>query len=641
MGFDFGPAPELKKLSISKFLGVDFANNATQVASNRSPNAENIVSDLAGKPVKRTGYETIANFGAQINGIFRLATEDTEKFIVHAGTKLYEWARTNGEFASSGVQIYADMNNQRSVAFQNDKKLYLLDGKTYLCYGEFDGAWKVKKVTDIATVPLCVAARKPSGEGGAQIADVNVLTKKRTYQFLGEASVTAYHLTSGNLKLDSGAVTAKKLNADGTWTTLQETTDFTVDRTKGIITFKTAPGASPSTGIDNVQITFSADYTEDEKVVTADIINKCSIAVQYGYGGATDRVFVSGNPEAKNFQYWSDINDPCYFPGLNYAYLGQDSSAIVGYSLIGNALAVHKEDNEQDQTIFLVTGSYDITNGYRFAISSSVAGVGAISKYAFQRLGTEPLFLSRQGVFALTTQYLTAERYAQNRSWFVDQRLTKEPNLSEAVAKEYNGNYYLAVNGHVYVADSRQKLYEKNVPQSEYQYEWYYLTNIDARVWWEYDGRLFFGSTDGKVKRFMLASEDTAQHNAYNDDGAPIRAIWDTPFFTMDVISRYKNLKGFWVMQSPFRRSSINVYYRVHGGLKLVKHSTMDVFDFNDIDFERFTFITDDSPMIIATNAKAKKFMLIQFRFENNVAGEGFGFYEAEAVYTVAGKYKG
>lgn len=641
MGFDFGASPKLQKISISKFRGVDFANNATQVESNRSPDAQNIISDLAGKPVKRTGYKTIADFGAQINGIFRLATEDNEKFIVHAGTKLYEWVRTDGEFVTTGTQIYADMNNQRSVAFQNDKKLYFLDGKTYLVYGKFDGTWKVKKVTDIATVPLCVAARKPSGEGGIQIADVNVLTKKRTYQFLGEADVKEYHLAANDTKLDSGTVTAKKMKSDGTWADLVETTDFTVDRTKGIITFKTAPGASPSTGIDNVQITFSADYTEDEKVVTADIINKCSIAVQYGYNGATDRVFVSGNPEAKNYQYWSDINDPCYFPGLNYAYLGQDSSAIVGYSLIGNALAVHKEDNEQDQTIFLVTGSYDQTNGYRFAISGSVAGVGAVSKYAFQRLGTEPLFLSRQGVFAVTTQYLTAERYAQNRSWFVDQRLTKESDLSEAVAKEYNGMYYLCVNGHVYVADSRNKVYEKNVPQSEYQYEWYYLTNIDARVWWKYDNRLYFGDHDGHVKVFKLASEDSSLTPTYTDDDKPIRAIWSTPFFTMGVMSQYKNLKGFWVMQSPYRRSSINVYYKINGGLKLVKNSTMDIFDFNDIDFTRFTFVTDDSPMIIATNAKAKKFMQIQFWFENNVACEGFGFYEAEATYTVAGKYKG
>lgn len=641
MGFDFGASPKLQKLSISKFRGVDFANNATQVEPNRSPDAQNIISDLAGKPVKRTGYKTIANFDAQINGIFRLATEDTEKFIVHAGTKLYEWVRTDGDFVTTGTQIYDDMNNQRSVAFQNDKKLYLLDGKTYLVYGEFDDTWKVKKVTDIATVPLCILSQNPDGTEGKKKRDVNVLTKKRTYSFYGKADIKDYRLAASDMKIDADPVTARKLKADGTWADLKETTDFTVDRTKGIITFKVAPGASPVTFVDNVEITFSADYGEKDAEFTKDIINKCSIAVQYGYNGATDRVFVSGNPEAKNFHYWSDINDPTYFPGLNYAYLGQDSSAIVGYSLVGNALAVHKEDNEQDQTIFLVTGSYDQTNGYRFAISGSVAGVGAISKYAFQRLGTEPLFLSRQGVFAVTTQYFTAERYAQNRSYFIDERLTKEPDLSEAVAKEYNGKYYLAVNGHVYVADGRQKEYNKNAPQSEYQYEWYYLTNIDARIWWEYDGRLFFGDADGKVKCFMLANEDTAQHNAYNDDGAPIRAYLDTPIFTLGTLSRYKTLKGFWVMQAPYRRSSVDVFYKVKGELQLKKHSTMDTLDFNDIDFTRFVFTTDDSPMIIATNAKAKKFMLIQFRIENNVAGEGFGFYEMEATYIILGKYKG
>ncbi|MBQ5659015.1 MAG: hypothetical protein IIV02_05775, partial [Peptococcaceae bacterium] len=103
MGFDFGASPPLKTLSISKFRGVDFANNATQVASNRSPNAENIMSDLAGKPVKRTGYQTVGVFGDRINGIFRLKTEQVEKFIVHAGTKLYEWTRVDGEFEAAEV----------------------------------------------------------------------------------------------------------------------------------------------------------------------------------------------------------------------------------------------------------------------------------------------------------------------------------------------------------------------------------------------------------------------------------------------------------------------------------------------------------------------------------------------------------
>lgn len=643
--FSVPAAPRLYTERLENFKGVDFANNATQVKPYRSPNAENIISDLAGKPVKRTGYETLASFGSRINGIFRLVTEDDEKILVHAGTKLYEWGRTEDVFAETGTEIYSDMNNLRSTAFQNNKKLYILDGKTYLVYGEFDGVFEVKKVSDIATVPMCYLSMWPDGTNGDARKDLNILTSKRTYSFIVMASeATAFHLTADDsMSLADDAVTARVLGSDGKWVDKVEGTDFTVDREKGVITFTNAIGVTPVTGVDNVEITFAVDDAEQ----SIDLINKCTIAIQYGYNGSTDRAFVSGNPSAPNFHYWSDINDPTYFPATNYAYLGQDSNAIMGYSIIGGALAVHKEDNEQDQTIFLVSGSYDTNNGYQFAISGSVAGVGAISKYCFKRLGTEPMFLSRQGVFAVTTQYLTAERYAQNRSWYVDPKLTNEVDLSEAVAVEYNGYYYLCVNSHVYVADSRQKTYEKNAPQSEFQYEWYYLTNIDARVFWEFDGRLYFGDSDGKVKRFMLAAENTAAHNSYNDDGEPIRALWDTPVFNFDTMFRYKTLKNFHLMMAPYLRSSVEVFYRSKGSMRSVenlhsvKESTMDIFDFNNIDFNRFVFTTDDSPMVIATNTKEKKFMLIQFRVENNVAGEGFGFYEMEANYTFAGKYKG
>lgn len=645
MGYNFGTSPQLKQLNMSNFRGVDFANNATQVAKNRSPEMQNIISDLAGKPVKRTGYETIARFGAKINGIYRLKTEEVEKFIVHAGTNLYEWSRTDGDFAKLGTLLYSDMNNIRSTAFQNNGRLYILDGKTYLCYGEFDGSYSVKKVTDIATVPQCVINLNPDGTDGDNRHDVNVLTSKRTYAFYvasDKTDVKEFHLTADNsLKLDDGHVTARKMNADGDWVDMVETTDFTVDRNKGIITFKSAVEPSPVLGVSNLEITFSVEQEEDK---TADLINKCTIAIQYGLNGSTDRVFVSGNPTAQNFHYWSEIDDPCYFAGMNYAYLGQDSSAIMGYSRIGNALAVHKEDNQQDHTIFLITGSYnESSQKTNFAISGSVAGVGAISKYCFCNLGTEPMFLARQGVYALTTQYLTAERYAQNRSYYVNPKLTKERNLSEAVAIEFNGYYYLCVGNVVYVADSRNKNYERNEPQSEYQYEWYYLTNIEAHVWWEYDGRLFFGDRNGNIKRFMLAEENSAAHNSYNDDGAPIYAKWCSPLINADILSRYKTLKNFLVTMAPDRRSSADISYRVDGEQTLVTAGTisMNIFSFDDIDFSNFTFETMDVPRTIATNTKAKKWMYIQFVIENNVAGEGFGFYEMELLYTIVGKYKG
>ena len=671
--FSVPASPKVFTERLENFKGVDFANNATQVQTYRSPDAQNIISDLAGKPVKRTGYSTLATFEGQINGIFRLATENVEKILVHAGTKLYEWVRTGskeianmvsvdyeydddneevpvsqttvyevqtvGEFEETGTEIYSDMNNSRSTAFQHDKKLYILDGKTYLVYGEFDGSYAVKPVTDVATVPMVYLAKKPDGTGGTKRHDINMLTKKRTYSYLVTEEVSDFHLTADDsVKLTADAVTARVLGSDGKWTDKAETTDFTVDREKGIIKFASKVGVTPSTGVDNVEITVAVEPEEDK---VADLINKCSIAVQYGYNGATDRVFVAGNPEAVNFHYWSDIDDPCFFPALNYAYLGQDSSAIMGYSIIGDALVVHKEDNEQDQTTFVVRGSYDAQNGYQFAITGSIAGTGAISRHCFNRLGTEPMFLSRHGVYAITTQYLTAERYAQNRSYYVDPRLTKEKDLSEAVAIEYNGYYYLAVNNVVYVADSRQKAYEKNAPQSEFQYEWYYLTNIDAHVWWEYDGRLYFGDSAGNVKRFMLDSENTGDHPSYKDDGEAIHAYWKTPIFTFGTLSRYKTLKNFYMMMAPYHRSSVEIFYRINSSEKSVKTSTLDIFDFNDIDFTRFAFTTDDSPMVIATNTKAKKFMHIQFKIENKVAGEGFGFYEMEVGYNLVGKYKG
>ncbi|MBQ5659447.1 MAG: hypothetical protein IIV02_07995, partial [Peptococcaceae bacterium] len=571
-------SPKLYTTQLENFKGVDFANNETQVSNNRSPNAQNIISDLAGKPVKRTGYETLASFDGQINGIFRLATEDAEKIIVHAGTNLYEWTKSKGVFATSGSVIYSDMNNARSTAFQHDKKLFILDGKTYLVYGEFEGSYAVKKVQDVATVPMCFLAMKPDGTSGAKRHDINVLTPKRTYSFLVTSATKEFHLTADDsMKLMDDEVTVKVLDSDGKWVDKAETTDFTVDRTKGIITFKNDVPVTPSTGVDNVEITFAVEQEEDK---TADLINKCSIAIQYGYNGATDRAFVSGNPSAVNFHYWSDINDPCFFPALNYAYLGQDSSAIMGYSIIGDSLVVHKEDNEQDQTTFTVRGSYDEQNGYQFAISGAIAGVGAISRYCNKRLGTEPMFLSRQGVYAITTQYLTAEKYAQNRSYYIDPKLTREIDLSEAVAAEYNGYYYLAVNGHIYVADGRQKVYEKNAPQSEYQYEWFFFTGIDVRVFWEYNGRLYFGDAEGNVKGFKTASDNASPSYLYTDDGKPIHAIWDTPHFTFGTLSRYKTLKGFWIMLSPYSRSSIEISYKVNGELKLVKEATMDIFDF-------------------------------------------------------------
>ena len=98
MIYNFGSGQKVYQMKVDSFRGVDFASSPVNVANGRSPNAVNLISDLAGKPIKRTGYKVLGSLGAQINGIYRLKTNSVEKVLVHSGTNLYEWEISEGKF---------------------------------------------------------------------------------------------------------------------------------------------------------------------------------------------------------------------------------------------------------------------------------------------------------------------------------------------------------------------------------------------------------------------------------------------------------------------------------------------------------------------------------------------------------------
>ena len=131
------------------------------------------------------------------------------------------------------------------------------------------------------------------------------------------------------------------MTKEGEWTDKKEGTDFTVDRKNGTVTFTTAPGASPVTGYDNVEITAAKT-----RKGYADKINKCKIISLFGVNGAMDRMFLSGNPDFPNRDWYCKMADGFFWGDLWYSTLGQDGSAIVGYSIINDRLAAHKSDAE-------------------------------------------------------------------------------------------------------------------------------------------------------------------------------------------------------------------------------------------------------------------------------------------------------
>ena len=471
--FKVPSSPARSLCNISDFLGCDFTNSPTAVAESMSPNCINMIRDVPGKVRKCMGYRTLETYPQKINGYHQLQGEEYP--VVHSGTKMY----VNNEV------VYEGAADERSKSFQLNNKMYIIDGKKMLVY---DGE-TLSPASSVAYIPTLTIAKAPSG-GGTQYEALNLIQSGFTEKFQGTEKDKEYQLTFGNL--DTTTVVVKIMDENGDFVEKAENTDFTVDRTTGIVTFTTAPGKSPVTGEDNVVIT--AYRTVDGY---ADRVNKCTFGILYGVNGAADRLFISGNPDFKNYDWYSQQYDPTYYPDTAYSVLGTTNSAVMGYSIISGYLAAHKDENELHQSILIREGT--LTDGEpTFRIINTLQGVGAIAKDTFCYLCTEPLFLTRIGVYAITAQDVTGEKYSQNRSFYLNGKLLKEANLEKAFAFVYKDFYWLCLNGVAYILDGLQPLPPTdNMPYATRQYVGFYRTNLPANCMWTDGGELYFGTYDG------------------------------------------------------------------------------------------------------------------------------------------------
>ena len=613
--FSIPSSPSRSVLTISTFLGADFTNSPAAVSENQSPNCKNMIRDVPGKVRKCMGYKKIAEYDDQINGYHYIRGE--QYGLVHAGTKMYY----------NGVVKYSDANNARSRSWQFDNKLYIVDGKKLLVW---DGA-EVKPASEYAKIPTVTIAKAPNG-GGTSYEDLNLIQPGFTELFAGTEGDTAYHMTFGGL--DDTTVKAYILDSSGSWVEKTENTDFTVDRENGIINFTAAPGKSPVTGEDNVKITAYRTVSG-----YADRINKCCIGTQYGLKGAMDRLFLSGNPDYINQDWFSDQNDPTYFADTYYSSLGTSKSAIMGYSVINNYLATHKDEMETDQFIVLREGVL-ADNKPVFRSVNTLQGAGAIAKDTFAYLSSEPLFLTRSGVYAITAQDITGEKYGQNRSFYLNGKLLKESDLEKAFAFVYKDMYWLCVNGVAYILDGLQPMQtDKSMPYSTRQYAGFYRTNLPANCMWEKDGNLYFGSTDGRVCEFYSDSDALV---SYNDDGEKIEAIWETPDLDGKLFYKNKTFRYLAVRLKSAVATTLEMYVQKRGLWSFIKKDnyTARYLSFGSVVFSKFTFSSDQTQKIIPTKLRVKKVDKARFRFVNSELNEPFGLFDIALEYVENGNHK-
>ena len=605
--FNVPSSPTTYEVGLSGFLGVDFSSSITDIDKRRSPNGYNFIN-TNGTIEKRNGYKVLAYLGkkANINGIWNVDTVNGEYFIVHCGTSLFEM---NTDF-SGYTEILTGLKDNISQGIIINSKLLILDGKRAIVYDllETDNN-RVKYLDEIGYIPTTEIARSPNGLASQSYEPINLVQDSRINLFTSNETDTVYQLKETNI---TSVSLVEVLNDNGEWETK---TNYIVDLSKGQIIFDSAIGNSPVDGRDNVRIKYEVFNNLNKSQ-----INKCNIMSVYGYAGANNRVFMAGNPEYPNILMYSDLEDITYMPVENVIKIGLEVSPITGIIKLNNGkLAVLKDVSDTDSTIFYV--GYGTFNGNEaFPLEGSTKGEGNIAKNAHATLINEPLILTQNGVFSLNTATMTDERYVYHKSYYIDSKLKKENNLKDAIGIVNDGKYYLAVNNHVYVADSRFKTSNNNSRYSNYQFEWYYWINLPVKVWFVWNNELYFGDKYGNICKFR----DNNDENRFKDNTENVEAEWNSVILDLNKPVNKKNIKRV-VIQSNPTTSKLTIGYRLKGGDKQVLSK-----EYVDSTYPKTTII----------RKKAKKLSFFSLYIEN-YEDTNMNFNSVSVVYTVGSYYKG
>lgn len=598
---------KIRTKKYERFRGVDFSTDPALVDDVRSPWAPNIVADMGGMPEKRPGWRTLKQLSLKINGLYCAEFNGTRHMLAHAGTKLYRWYET-GE---NPVELASGLPDARSMSVYMGGKLWIFTGSRLLRY---DGA-TCAPASNGAYTPLTIISRDPSG-GGTSYEAVNLLTPRQRAGFLADGTSTVYKLPYENID----SVDAVEVNGTAT------SSGWSANLAAGTVTFTTAPAAPSAGAEDNVVVTFSKTVA-----LYAERINKCTTAVVWGAGAASDRIIAAGNPDYPNQDFICGYADGTYWPDTGYSVIGTDETAILGYRRMGEYLAIIKEDNGNESTVYMRESHFNADGEAVFSIKPCLAGAGAVTRFGFGNIGDEQLVLTGGGVYALTTNNLTAERIAQNRSYRVDPKLRTE-NLKEAVTCSWDGCFLIFVGGHVYGLDGRQPKSYPTRNDTSFLYECFYWENVPARcvlrVIDEGEEALYFGTEDGHICKF---NTDINSVSKYRDDSSAIEAIWSTKFDDDGDPMVLKTMlkKGNAVTIKPYSRSGAKILIRTDRDAVAWQAASgnMDIFDWEYIDFERFTFVSNEGPAEIPFRRKVKNYKRLQIVIKNDSIDEGFGVY--------------
>lgn len=496
-------------------------------------------------------------------------------------------------------------------------KVYILTGYKYYCYNPTDHTCAEVE----GYVPIVAVAVTPSG-GGETLEQINKLTAKRKVWLSPDGTATTFQLPEKDLASIDSAV----LTSDGTTAVSIASTD----KDAGTITFTAAPSAGPST--IEVQYTAKTDFrTEVEAMHFSETYN----------GTQDTRVFLYG--DGSNTAIYSDIDHDGvaradYFPDQNVVRVGVENTPITGLLRHYSSLVAFKTDGTygiQYGNVTLDTG--DVIPA--FYVSPVNRAIGNEAPGQVQLVLNNPLSLFGQDVY----EWRNSSYYSSN--------LTRD----ERQARRISDRVYATLHGFntancICYDDNYHQEYYVCDPETDkalvYGYAadaWYYYDHFPMLVPFSYENELYYGASDGCIYHVNGAYQFDEQPSeteepVYNT----IDCYWESGSMSFGTDYQRKNSAMLWIGIKPEAKASVDVTVLTDKEATYAhKNVSYHFFDFEHIDFEDFTFDTNDKPQMRRLKIKAKKFVFYKLVMKTNTNDSGVTVTSADIRVRFMGYAKG
>lgn len=279
---------------------------------------------------------------------------------------------------------------------------------------------------------------------------------------------------------------------------------------------------NPIEGGNNITVRFPHYVKEN-----ADKINKSTFGIMFGHSNSKNRLFISGNPDYANRDWYSGqldsefVSSPEFVNG-NFGYFelgsertyGETDNEIIGYDIIADdKMLVLKTKSDKETSVYFRkptlmtainssgTSVTDIEDNSlyqeQFALSKGNSTVAGISPNSILNFNGDSLFISSDNqLVGLDLTGITGDnqRYATTRSYYIDEDLRNQ-DLSSSFLWSNNKYLFLVLNNKIYIA--HHEFITNN------QYEWFVIDVANVSSIIEINNQIYFGTKDGKFAKFV------------------------------------------------------------------------------------------------------------------------------------------